>query len=586
MDKSSLATIQSLRKLWAYLSARRKRQIRILILFMLLSAMAELTSVGSVIPLLTVVTSPEKIWNIEFLQATYKFMGFRSPSDLLLPITLIFGLTCLLSASIKAMNTWLSCKIAAFIGSDLSYACYKNTLLQSYERHIERNTSSIVSSLINQLDITVKSINTALTLVTGSIISFFLIVTLISLNWLVATVAMTVLGSIYLLIAFFTKKKLSINSKLITLSDKGRIQSLQEGLGAIREVILGRTQTIYLKKYLESDKPIRQFIAQNRFIAIFPRYAIEAVALILMSIFAYFLARGNSNNQSLIPLLGSIVLCSQRLLPSLQSVYTSWASLRGFGNSILEVMKILDQPIEETLETNVSKIKTKFETLNLKSVSFSYQNDARKTLSDISLDINKGELIGIVGTTGSGKSTLMDILMGLLKPNEGKIFLNGKSLYQKENKALLNEWKKCISHVPQNIFLSDSSILENIAFGVPPEDIDIERVKRSAEKAQLSTFIENCTDGILTVVGERGIKLSGGQRQRIGIARALYKKSQVVFLDEATSALDINTEKELMKQLNQMTEDLTIIIIAHRLTTLKNCGVVLRVENGRLLVNE
>ena len=547
MDKSSLATIKSLRTLWSYLSARRKRQIKILVLFMLMSAIAELTSVGSVIPLLTVVTNPEKIWNIDFLQATYKFIGFRTPSDLLLPITLIFGLSCLLSALIKAMNTLLSGKIAALIGTDLSYACYKSTLLQSYEIHIERNTSSVVSSLINQLDITVKSINTALTLITGSIISCFLVFTLISLNWLVAIVAIIVLGSIYLLIAYFSKKKLSINSKLITLSDKGRIQALQEGLGAIREVILGSTQRIYLKKYLESDKPIRQFVAQNRFIAIFPRYAIEAVALILMSIFAYFLARGTSNNQSLIPLLGSIVLCSQRLLPSLQSVYTSWASLRGFGNSILEVIKILDQPIEEKLETNISKLKTKFESLCLNSVSFSYKNAQKLTLSDINLQINKGESIGIVGTTGSGKSTLMDILMGLLKPSNGEMLINGKNLYKKDNRNLLNKWRECISHVPQNIFLSDSSILENIAFGVALEEIDMERVKICAEKAQLSNFIESCSDGLQTVVGERGVKLSGGQRQRIGIARALYKKSQVLFLDEATSALDIYTERKLMK---------------------------------------
>mgnify|MGYP001320913447 CR=1 FL=1 len=585
MDKSSVGTINSLRVLWSYLSRKRKSQINLLLVFMLLSALAELTSIGSVIPLLTVVTNPEKVWNIEFLQSIYKFWGFKNPSDLLFPITLIFGLTCLLSASVKIINSWLSGKVAAFIGSDLSYVCYKNTLLQPYEIHIERNTSSIVSSLINQLDRTVKAINTALIFFTGVIISSFLLITLIYLNWLVAFLTIFFLGSIYLLIAFLTKKKLSINSQLVIVSDQGRIKSLQEGLGAIREVIMGRTQSIYLKNYLESDKPIRQYLAQNTFISTFPRYAIEAAALILMTIFIYFLASRRANYESFLPLLGSIILCSQKLLPSLQSVYSSWAALRGFGESILEVIKIIDQPIGENLEINDSVLETKFESLCLNSVAFTYKNAQKVTLSNINLKINKGESIGIVGTTGSGKSTLMDILMGLLKPSDGEILINGKSLYKKDNRNLLNKWRKSISHVPQNIFLSDSSILENIAFGDALEEIDVERVKICAEKAQLSNFIESCPNGLKTVVGERGVKLSGGQRQRIGIARALYKKSQVLFLDEATSALDIYTERKLMKELRKMPEDLTIIIIAHRLTTLKNCEKVLKVEKGKIVFN-
>ena len=586
MDKSSYTTIKSLGILWSYLSNRRKTQLKILLICMVISAIAELSSVGSIIPLLSVITNPEKLWEIGFLQITYKTLGFNKPSDLLLPATVLFAFTCLISASIKAINIWLHGRTAALIGNDLSYICYKNTLLQSYENHIAQNTSSVVSSLINQLDRTVKAINNALTLVTGLIISLFLFITLSILNWVIAIFSLVFLGGIYFVIAFFSKRKLYQNSKVITFSDRSRVKALQEGLGGIREVIMGRTQDIYLKKYLASDIPIRKVIAQNRFIAVFPRYALEAVALILVSFFAYFLNRESYDNEAAIPLLGSILLCAQRLLPVLQSVYASWAGLKGFSNSILQVIEILNLPLYENFEINHFKKIPQFNNLLLKSVTYSYENNSRNVLTNINLEINKGDSIGIIGKTGSGKSTLMDILMGLLKPTNGQILINGNNLYENENKSLLNEWRESLSHVPQNIYLSDSSILENIAFGIPIEKIDIDRVKLSAEKAQLSEFIESCKDGFETFVGERGIKLSGGQRQRIGIARALYKKSRILLLDEATSALDVITEKLLLKELKNMKENLTLIIIAHRLTTVKDCNKIIKVEKGKILIEE
>ena len=203
-------------------------------------------------------------------------------------------------------------------------------------------------------------------------------------------------------------------------------------------------------------------------------------------------------------------------------------------------------------------------------------------LSDISLEIKRGDFVGIVGTTGGGKSTLMDILLGLLKPNLGNILINEENIYDKSNKNLLEKWRNSISHVPQNVYLSDSSIAENIAFGIPTEEIDLEKVKFSAKRAQLSQFIESCPDKYQTSVGERGVRLSGGQRQRIGIARALYKDAEILFLDEATSALDVNTEKSLMKELKKMCNDMTIILIAHRLTTIQDCHKVFKIEQGKI----
>ncbi len=584
MKKSSISTIKSLSILWSFLSIKSKRKVKKLLIIMIISALADLSSVGSIIPFLSLITEPEALWNSESLQSTYSFFGFNNSSDLLLPVTFLFGLTCLLSASIKSLNLWLSGKTAASIGVELSYFCFRNTLLQPYEVHLQNNTANVVSSLVIQLDRTVKALNSLLLLLTGAIISFFLLIALFILNWLIATIAIFILGSIYFLLASSSKKRILDNSKLITLSDNSRVNILQEGLGGIREVIMDKTQNLYLKKYIKADKELRRSQAQNAFIAVFPRYAIEGLILILTSFCSYFLIKINTQEASiyLIPILGSIILCAQRLLPSMQLVYANWNGLRGLNDSIYEVVEILNKQCNESIYKQSSRRRSKFKALKLKSVSFGYNNSSKKVLSDISLEIKRGEFVGIIGTTGGGKSTLMDILLGLLKPNLGHIFLNGENLHSKLNSNLLEKWRDSISHVPQNIYLSDSSIIENIAFGVPSEEIDFKKVKLSAEKAQLSQFIESCPDKYQTTVGERGVRLSGGQRQRIGIARALYKDSEILFLDEATSALDVNTEKSLMKELKKMCNDITIVLIAHRLTTIKDCDKIFKIEKGKI----
>jgi ATP-binding cassette subfamily B protein len=281
---------------------------------------------------------------------------------------------------------------------------------------------------------------------------------------------------------------------------------------------------------------------------------------------------------AVIPLLGALALGAQRLLPALQQVYSGWSSLIGYNTAMQAVLALLSQPLPPQVQV-VEPLQLG-QSIRLDSVHFSYGHDQPKVLHGVNLQIRRGERIGLIGSTGSGKSTMMDLLMGLLPPTAGQLLVDGADLHDPEHPDRLMAWRASIAHVPQSIYLADSSIAENIAFGVPSEYIDLALVKQAAAQAQIASFIESNPEGYESFVGERGIRLSGGQRQRIGLARALYKKARVLVLDEATSALDTRTEETVMKAINGLSESLTVIMIAHRLSTLKSCDRVIRLEHG------
>ncbi|NTV91153.1 MAG: ABC transporter ATP-binding protein, partial [Clostridiales bacterium] len=273
-----------------------------------------------------------------------------------------------------------------------------------------------------------------------------------------------------------------------------------------------------------------------------------------------------------------LALGSQRMLPALQQLYGGWSSLQGNSVSMEEVLDLLDQPVQEINVEEQQKALPFERLLALRKLSFRYTPDAPEVLREIDLEIPKGSRIGFIGTTGSGKSTLLDIVMGLLEPTSGAVEVDGTPVILNNRRS----WQKHIAHVPQTIFLSDASLEENIALGVPKNKIDKERVRQAARQAQIADIIESWPKQYETVVGERGVRLSGGQRQRIGIARALYKQADVIIFDEATSALDNQTEAAVMQAIEDLHEGLTVLIIAHRLTTLRACDTVVELENGSI----
>ena len=394
----------------------------------------------------------------------------------------------------------------------------------------------------------------------------------------VALAAAIIFSSTYVLLALNLRRELGRNSRRIADATNQRIKALQEGLGAIRDVLLDGNQSTYFKIYKQADIPQRQLQAKNAFLAGFPRYVLEALGLITIALFGGLMVMRQGSGAAAIPLLGSLALGAQRLLPALQQIYSGWSSLKGYGESIYRVLEMLNQPIPP--QVKISEPFLLRRAISLENVQFSYGSGQKNVLNKLNIEISRGECIGLIGATGSGKSTAVDMLMGLLPPSEGRILIDGVDLHDKRHPELLVAWRSAVTHVPQNIYLADCSIAENIAFGVPLELIDFERVKLAAEQAQIANFIESSPEGYKSFVGERGIRLSGGQRQRIGIARALYKQARVMVLDEATSALDTETEAAVMTAINSLSKSLTVIMIAHRLSTVQRCDRVIRLAKG------
>jgi len=382
---------------------------------------------------------------------------------------------------------------------------------------------------------------------------------------------------IYLAVILITKNGLKRDGNRANIESARVIRSLQEGLGGIRDVLIDGTQEIYCKIYSTADLSLRRAEANIQIIAGSPRFFIEALGMILIACLALFLAKRQAGISGAIPILGALALSAQRLIPVLQQAYSGWVNIQGGQSSVLDALELLDQPIPQN--HNAITLPIKFDSsIALKRVHFQFPNNPDFAISGVNLHIPKFSKVGFIGTTGSGKSTLMDILMGLLQPTLGEVIIDEEVLTLDNYRA----WQHHIAHVPQSIFLADTSIAENIAFGIPKDEIDYELVQDAAKKAQIASIIDGWKDGYRTKVGERGVRLSGGQRQRIGIARALYKKANVLILDEATSALDNRTEKSIIDTLENLSQSLTIMIVAHRLTTLKSCTKIVELEHGRI----
>ena len=414
--------------------------------------------------------------------------------------------------------------------------------------------------------------NLVLTFISSCVMLVAILVVLFVVNPLIAIIAFGGFGLIYIFIIYLIRNKLLINGRSISRESNYVIKSLQEGLGGIRDVLIDGTQAIFCKVYHNADMALRRAQGNNLFIGTSPRFLMEALGMILITGLAYLLTLQPEGFSEAIPTLGAMALAAQRLLPVLQQTYQSWSGIHSGQISLRDTVELLDQRLPRYTDQIIKPLSFKSK-ISLRSLGFRFNPDAPYIFKNLNLDISKGSRLGVIGTSASGKSTLLDIIMGLLQPTHGKLVIDNQviSLNNQRN------WQSHIAHVPQSIFLADSSIEENIAFGVAKEDIDIQLVRQSAHQAQIADDIENLPKQYKSLVGERGIRLSGGQRQRIGIARALYKQAKVIIFDEATSALDNKTEKTVMQAIENLSKDLTLIIVAHRLSTLKNCSQIVEI---------
>lgn len=569
-------------RLWRHLNRRRQRQFLLLLGLMVVSAFAQIVSLGAVVPFLGMLVAPENVFNHPIVMEVAMTLGIVSANQLVLPLTVVFAAASLIACVIQVFLLWANTRLAVVSGSELSIEVYRRTLYQPFHVHVARNSSEVISGISGKINgVVLGVLFPLLTFVSAIMLLLAIMLTLFAINPMVASFVAIGFGCSYALVSWMSRRQLHRNSQRIAYEQNQVIKALQEGLGGIRDVLLDGTQPLYCNIYRNADIPLRLAMGNNNFIAGSPRPIMEALGVVLIAVLTYVLSQQDGGIATALPVLGALALGAQRLLPALQQSYAAWASIVGNQASLVDILDLLEQPLPAELLQPIPAPLLVKDSIRFRAVRFRYTSKDPWVLNGLNLTIPGGARVGFVGTTGSGKSTTFDLLLGLLKPTEGELLVDGQTITGNYVRA----WQQTIAHVPQSIYLADTSLAQNIAFGVPIDAIDFDRVQKAACDAQIADFIEGHPMGYNAVVGEHGIRLSGGQRQRIGIARALYKKARVLVFDEATSALDNATEQLVMDTIEGLDRDLTVLLIAHRLSTVQRCDMIVELEHGRVLAH-
>lgn len=590
-------------EIWQSLDRAYRVKFIWLIGLSLITSISELLSIGALIPFLKALVSPgETAITLPIISrslAIFKNYYF-SNETLIYLMGAIFGLLVFGTSIIRWHLSTECAKFSYGAGGLISRNIFKKVMLQPYIFHLNFQSSEIIDVINNQVQTIVSSaLMASLQLLTSFIMIFVIAAGLLWLNPDLTLVCIAGFSILYCIIYLVARKFLLENSRQLVKLGVTRIQLLQESIGGIRDIQINGTYNYFVKSFEIIDNLYREAQRKNTAIGASPKYFIEGFgAVLIIAIAIYFAAVKNSSIQSIVPELGVIVMAAQRTLPMLQQIFSGLTSIRGVTDTLRSVKEwsTLNIPIDD-LSSKPIIFNNKIE---LQNVSFKYLDRSKETLRGINLVIPKNQCIGLSGLTGAGKSTLVDIISGLLEPTEGILLIDDipvqKSISRSQNPSDISNqekeyqysvsaasWRKLIAYVPQNLFLADASIERNIAFGIESKFIDPNRIAAAIKNAHLDEVIHDLPNGLQTIVGEGGIRLSGGQRQRIGIARALYKQSSVLILDESTSALDNVTEENIIQSLLENRLGLTIIIISHRAATLRYCDTVYKITNQNLL---
>jgi ATP-binding cassette subfamily B protein len=568
-----------IKRLSPQISIKKRRILFALLILTIFSSIVDAISIGAVLPFLSAITNPEKLINSPTFSRYIIYFKISNSNDLVKIMTIGIVSVTLLSATFRWIVIYFQTLISNNITSELSIKGYERTLYQPYSVHIALNSSNIITGINKVNSILNNFITPSITLITALFTITSICIGLLYLEPLLTFVIFTSLFCIYYLIIRVTKNSLIKFGERRNNEASKLTKAIQEGLGGIRDVLLDGTQPLYCEIYSKSDKPIKTANTYIQLIGLTPGIIVQALAIILIVILSFFLNKNSIGFVNSLPILGVIALGIQRMVPAFQGVYSSWSVIKSGVPTINEALSLLEQPLPKySLEHTFEKMNFS-NSITLRNISFKYSPNAPFVFNNLNLSIKKGTKAGFMGVTGSGKSTLIDIVMALLIPTEGTLVVD-ETIIDDSN---FRSWQKNIAHVPQSIYLTDSSVAENIAFGVPRDKIDWNRLHNVASQAKILETIEAMPQKFETKIGERGIRLSGGQRQRIGIARALYKNANVIIFDEATSALDNNTENEVMEAIDNLGKDITVLIVAHRLTTLRNCDTVFELLKDNLI---
>ena len=550
-------------KLFKFIDKKEKFQFFITVVFMVIGSCLEVISIGALIPFVTAILSPEKLFNIEFVKYFFDIRNYDNV-NLQLAFTIIFIVSIIFSYTFRIFVLYLVIRLSKVIATKFAFKVYKKTVETSYDEFKQKNSAEVISLITEKMDSISGVFFNFLSACSSLVISSGILIFLFFINFQITMISIFVAITFYIVIGITVKKSLTKNSLKMSALSIVRIKHVKETFGSIKQLILDNAQELFTKIFFNYDKNFRLAQFKSQFLSVLPRFLVETLGIVLITITLYiFYKILNYEPVYIITVVGALAFSAQKLLPLINNIYISYTSLINYENFILEINFFL----ENLLSKNIAKENQKklFENIdfkkkiNLEKISFKYKRGEKEIIKSLSFKINKGSKVGIIGPTGSGKSTLLDVIMGLLEPQEGFLEIDGKKL----SKNNINSWRNKISHVPQDIFLFDATIEENIAFTFHEDNIDLKKVIESAKLAEIHSFIESLPNKYKTKVGENGILLSGGQKQRIGIARALFKHKEILTLDEATSALDINTEKNILDNINKI-KGTTIIQITHR----------------------
>lgn len=575
MKNQSPNYIRALLLFWKTISGAQRSGIAFAIMLMVFSSFFEVMSIGAVIPFLMALINPDEIQSLQIVHYIQSVTGPDRSLDLQTWLPMLFAAAAMIAMILRLILLSFSSKYIYRSGSDISTELFKRTIYQDYESHVAKNKSEIINTITVEMAVVVEyALAPLMTLLSSFIIltGFIIIMSLYSIQY--TLILIFSLSIIYMAIIRAARRRLLSNSSIIRRESERLVNLTSEAISGIRDLIINNQEQAYVDSYSNIDKKLRNTQGKNQFINQAPRFIVEGIALVAVAVFGFILSNDQTAIISALPVLGALALAAQRALPLLQQSYAAWASLRGSAEQLEHVRELLEQPMPKSLNKTILKIPFR-NSIKLKNLSFSYKNSSECVLKDVNIEINKGDVVGVIGKTGDGKSTFIDIIMGLLKPTSGSFELDGHQV----DDLVRHHLRSKISHVPQQIFLNDSTILENIAFGEEPGRIDLDRVGLVTSIAMLSSMLERLPNGYQTEVGENGVRLSGGERQRIGIARALYRNREILILDEATSALDEVTEASVMEGIHRGASEQTIIIVAHRLSTLSKCSRIFLVAN-------
>ncbi len=552
---------------------------------MLLSAIFEMAGIASIMPFMSMVADPEIVTHNHWLAIAFHRFGFRSPRSFMI----FLGCTVLgvlfLSNLVAALTVWSILRFSFTAGRDLAQKMFAIYLNHPYVFFLNRNSSELVQNTLFEMGRTVNNVLIPLlTILARSTIAFSILILLFSVNPTLALVSGTILGGAYGLVYLGVRKTLARSGQDISLANARRTQVAYETFGGIKDIkILGREKNFFDL----FRKPVERYAllqSHTQMISLLPRYALETMAFGgIIGIVLYLLSTGK-NLAATLPLISLYALAGYRLMPALQQIFANWSIVRFNISAVDRIARDIDtlpgaSKNQPTVPPPSVRKLPLTRAIELDGVTFHYPGREEPVLDHVSLVIPANTSIGLVGSTGSGKTTTLDILLGLLEPSGGCLRVDGQIVDRKN----VRQWQAAIGYVPQQIMLLDDTVLKNIAFGIPEGEIDREKVVEAAKLAHLHEFVtSDLPQGYDTPIGERGVRLSGGQRQRIGIARALYHEPSVLVLDEATSALDNITENVIMEALNTLSRNKTVIMVAHRLTTVRECDTIVVLDRGRV----